>query len=75
MNNKYETRTLSLLVNKKGEPIFSELSTIVAIDDNGAGEFIALTQDDKRLEFDPQEWDAIDSAVRRLIKIGSKNEH
>lgn len=71
---KYETRITRLTVGMEGKQIYDPASTDIELDDEGAGEFLVLTQhpDDKdgeqRLRFDPKEWDAVVEAVEQLKK-------
>lgn len=62
-----ETRTLRLLVAPEGEPIFCEEATMVEIDDEAAGEFIKITQDDKEISLNPEEWPAIRDAIDYMV--------
>jgi len=65
-----ETRTLSIIILPKGEPIFSERGTKISIDDEAGGEFLVISQNDMSvpLKIDPAEWDAIKAAVDKMIK-------
>lgn len=67
----YETRTLSILVVPNGETIFSERATTVSIDDEGAGEFVTVSQagnsDPGIIKIDPIEWPELRAAIDRMI--------
>ena len=63
-----ETKIYSLIVKPAGEPIFSEQSTIVGIDDEGGGIFYTIEQNDKKISFDAKEWPHIKQAVEQLIE-------
>lgn len=72
MNKKMEERIIKIVVAPEGEPIFSRFATFIEIDDEVGGEFIKISQhpddgDCCELRIDPDEWDAIDSAVRKMI--------
>lgn len=41
---KYETRIKTIVVAPVGEPMFSEHATEISIDDEGAGEYVTITQ-------------------------------
>jgi len=68
---EYETRTLSVIVVAKGEPIFSEMATRVEIVDEAGGEYVEVSQHGRpdlgKISINPEEWpmlrDAIDSMV------------
>ena len=63
-----ETKIYSLIVKPATEPIFSEQSTIVGIDDEGGGIFYTIEQNDKKIGFDAKEWPHIKQAVEQLIE-------
>lgn len=48
--------------------IFSERSTHVSIEDEGAGEFITITQSQKSISLDLKEFDLVAKAVKLLSK-------
>lgn len=70
--NSYEIRTLSLLVGRPQDPIFSELATEVRIDDEAGGEFIKVRQaavtENGTIQIDPGEWPKLREAVDRMIR-------
>jgi len=66
----YTTRTLSVAVCRTGDPIWSELTTTIAIVSEGAGEFVEVSQparDTPKIAITPEEWPAIRDAVERMI--------
>jgi hypothetical protein len=70
---KFTTRTLKVIVMPEGDPIYSERSTTIEIDDLAAGEFIVIRQnfgDDKehKLCFDREDWSAVKVAVDEIFK-------
>ena len=65
---EYEMKTYSIIVKPVGDPMYSECATVVGVDDEDAGVFLTLTQDDKTLTFDCEEWVVIQRAVHKLMK-------
>ena len=70
----YEMRTVSVMVVPKGEAIFSERATIISIADEGAGEFLKITQQsdhsnagEQEISIEPEEWPHIKKAVEMMI--------
>jgi hypothetical protein len=70
----YITRTTELTVLPEGEPIFSEMATIIRIEDEAAGEFVKIKQQSGHVDADGQaitvsreEWPAIKQAVETLL--------
>ena len=67
-----ETRITSLIVLPEGEPIFSELATIVRIEDESGGEYIIVSQDSVpgrgNVAINPEEWPDIRDAIERMMK-------
>ena len=53
-------------------PVFGEGATIVALDDEAAGPFITLSQDDKTLKFDVEELEVVLSVAQSLLKTYPK---
>ena len=49
MSKEYETRVTSWTVAPKGEPTFSEMATVVSIDDEAAGEYVVVSQQGRGL--------------------------
>ena len=68
----YETRILSVLVNKRGESIFSERATTVSISDEAGGEFVTVEQHmdagSGKIAIDPGEWPFLRDAIEKMIK-------
>lgn len=68
----YTTRTMSIIVLPEGEQIFSEMATIVSIDDEAAGEFVSVKQNRREgitqeIKIDVEEWPTIREAIERMI--------
>ena len=72
MTTKYEERVTQVTVAPAGEPVYSELVTTVAIDDEAAGEFVAVGQSHSegkaRVLINPDEWPALRSAISKMIR-------
>jgi hypothetical protein len=58
-----------------GEPIFSERATVITIEDEAAGEYLRITQQncsDKLIEqsitFDSEEWEGVKGVVDQMFK-------
>ena len=66
---QYKIRTTRLTVGPVGEPFFSQKQTNVEINDNGAGEFVEISQNDAtgKILIDPEEWPHINDAVSELL--------
>lgn len=67
-----ETRVTRLHILPEGEPTFSEMATIVEIEDEAGGEFIAIRQQIDAAEpgkvlIDREELPAIREAIDRLV--------
>lgn len=67
-DGEYETRVLSVIVQKKGEAIFEEGRTIVRIDDGAAGEFVRVEQECGAVAFDIEEWPTVRAAIDKMIE-------
>ena len=63
----YETRTISFIVTKKDDHIFSNGATVISIEDDGGGEFISVSQDGEEVRFDAEEWPVVRSAIDKII--------
>lgn len=67
---KYSTKISELIVVPESHDIFSEYTTRVSIDDEGAGGFIVISQtidDYQKIKIDVDEWPYIKDAVERII--------
>lgn len=70
---EYETRVTRVHVLPKGDQLFSELATIVELDDEAGGEFVIVRQQDDHethqcIRISPEEWPAIRDAIDTAIK-------
>ena len=70
--DKHEVRVTRLTVLKTGKPIFDESATHIEIDDEAAGEFICVRQNDinltNMLRFNPDEWPVLRDAIEFMVK-------
>jgi hypothetical protein len=68
----YETRTTKITVLPKGEPLFSEGATEIAIVDEAAGEYLEVSQcsdsHEGKIKIDIYEWPALKVAIDKMIK-------
>ena len=71
MSKEYETRVTSWTVAPKGDPTFSEMATVVSIDDEAAGEFVTVSQQGRvdlgKIAIDVNEWPALRAAIDEAI--------
>jgi hypothetical protein len=69
----YKTHIHSLIVLPEGEPIFSEMATVVGLDDEAAGPFVTLKQynsrEDQLLAINAEEWPTIKAAIDQMIDV------
>jgi hypothetical protein len=69
---QYEARPTSWAVGPKNEPIFSEMTTVVKIDDEGAGEFVVIEQQGRpdigKIVVDVAEWPTLKATIDAAIK-------
>lgn len=65
-----KTRITQLTVAPEDADLYDDRSTHIAIDDEGGGEFIKVSQPScaAEIRFDTNEWPAIRAAVNKLIK-------
>ena len=67
----YEIRTLKIGVLMKGKPIFHDSITEIEIVDDGAGEFLKVSQsldnNDSSIRIDQYEWDTLKGAIEEMI--------
>ena len=66
---EYETLLSSITVKPKGEPIYSEKATVIALDDECAGLFVAVSQDESRIGITVEEWPHIRDSIERLLEL------
>jgi hypothetical protein len=71
MSKEYESRATSWAVLPKGESLFSEMATVITIDDEAGGEFVTVEQssvaESRKIAFNPEEWPAIRAAIDHAI--------
>lgn len=70
MSAPMEVRTARVIVAPQGEPIFSELATIISIDDEPGGEFITVEQHGRdlgKIAIEVAEWPTIREVINDMI--------
>jgi hypothetical protein len=68
--SELETIVTSVFIVQKGEPIFAEGATRVEICDEGAGEFVVVSQPSETktgIAFDPEHWPIIRAAIDDMV--------
>lgn len=65
-------RTTKLTITPAGEPIFSERGYTVEIDDEAAGEFIVVRENDAPItggiRIEPEQWEEIRQAIDQMVE-------
>lgn len=75
----YDTIIQAVVVVPSGEPLFNERATKIALDDNGAGLFVAISQDgrsdipSRTIQFDTTEWPAVCAAINQMMRACEDN--
>jgi hypothetical protein len=73
---KYETRTLKIAVVPEGDSISSDSVTNIEIQDEGAGEFLAVSQNlnalpnenkNRMICVDPKDWPHLKAGIEKMI--------
>lgn len=68
---QFITRMTQITVMPKDEATYSELSTTITIEDEAAGEFVAVEQhgrnDRGKIAINPEEWPVLRAAIDQLI--------
>ena len=70
----YHTRVTRLTISQPGEPIFSDQTIHIEIEDEAAGEYVKISQQSEyrpaasqEVCINPDEWPAIKDAVESLL--------
>ena len=76
--SKFTVRPTKLVVIPTGETVFALSSFVVAIEDEGAGEFVEISQEREDgsksvAQIDPDEWPAVRSAINRMFREIAKH--
>jgi hypothetical protein len=74
MSKLITTRSVKWTVGAFDEPVHSEALTSVEIIDEGAGEFVQVTQSDEdgvetSIKINPEEWPELCNAITHAIKM------
>lgn len=64
---KYETRPTRWIIAPEGDPVFSERATRITIEDQAAGEFVQIEQENGKIQIDPSEWPILRAAIDHAI--------
>jgi hypothetical protein len=72
----YILRPIAWCVAPEKEPQFSEMATIVTLEDEAAGEFVKVEQPSQSgaIRIDPQEWPAIRDAIENAFKYATNHD-
>jgi hypothetical protein len=66
---KFEKRVTKVVVMPEGAPIFDEQATSIEIDDDAAGEFIAVSQTSGNvIKIDKDEWPFLREAINEMME-------
>lgn len=69
----YEVLMNSVIVLPAGEPIFSELATMIALEDDAAGLFVTVRQEGQngvgKVAFCPEEWPLIREQIEKMLAV------
>jgi len=69
----YEIQTHALIVKPKNAPLYSEQATIIRLEDEGAGYYVAVEQHDRtdigKIAITPEEWPTLREAIDRLMAL------
>ena len=72
---KYTSRITQITVLPVGEPIFSEMATVISIDDEVTGEYIKVMQQadttnemNQTVIFEPEEWEEVKGVIDQMFK-------
>lgn len=75
MSKQYKARVRCVAVLPHGEPLFSEMATMVSIEDEAAGEFVEVSQcgrvDLGKIAINPEECPALRAAINRMVRACS----
>jgi hypothetical protein len=73
--SKYITSVISTVVHMDDRnPIFGEGIVTITVDDDAAGGYIVLTQDEQTIKVDPDELQLIAKTARKLLAQYKKHE-
>jgi hypothetical protein len=69
----HDVRVVEIAVMQKGQPLFSELTTRISLDDEAAGEFVKVMQEGghtdiaKWIAIEPSEWPTLRDAIEYMV--------
>jgi hypothetical protein len=75
---KYKKRITAMTVLKDGEALISETATLISIVDDGAGEYLSISQSSgsvvNAINIDPAEWIELRSSIDQMFAEMKENE-
>jgi hypothetical protein len=75
---KYKKRITAMTVLQDGETLTSETATLISIVDDGAGEYLSISQSRfngaNEINVDPEEWMELRSSIDQLFAEMKENE-
>jgi hypothetical protein len=69
----YNKTTLSLVIKPKGDPIYSEMATVVGMRDDGSGPYVSISQcydckETGEIRLCEEEWPLIKEAIEQMLE-------
>ena len=68
----YTTHIVAMIVAPRGQPIYSEQATRIEIQDDAAGPYLELSQEDGKVRIDPAEWPELRDAIETMIAAAAR---
>lgn len=68
----YTAHIVAMIVAPKGQPLYSEQATRIEIQDDAAGPYIEVSQEDGKVRIDPAEWPELRDAIETMIAAAAK---
>jgi len=66
----YTSRITQMTIAPEGEHIFSEMATVISIDDEAIGEYLIIEQpcrENANIAINPEEWDVIRATIDQMF--------
>lgn len=68
----YTAHIVAMIVAPKGQHIYSEQATRIEIQDDAAGPFLEVSQEDGKVRIDPEEWPELRDAIETMIAAAAR---
>jgi hypothetical protein len=71
---EYETLLTAITIKPKGKALYSDEATRISLDDTGGGMFVTVSQGQREICINPDEWTMLRDSIERMLSLCVEQE-